>query len=42
MRDSDNEDEGHAQWSGPWYLFPPIRNALLAAVIVVLDRKSVV
>ncbi|OIB57308.1 heavy metal translocating P-type ATPase [Natrialba sp. SSL1] len=36
MRDSDNEDEGHAQWSGPWYLFPPIRNALLAAVIAVL------
>ncbi len=36
MRDSDDPEESHAQWSGPWYLFPPIRNALIAAVIAIL------
>lgn len=36
MRDSDDPEESHAQWSGPWYLFPPIRNALIAAAIAIL------
>lgn len=36
MRDSDDPEESHAQWTDLWYLFPPIRNALIAAVIAVL------
>lgn len=36
MEDADGTDtgEGQAEWDGPWYRFPPIRNAIIAAVIV--------
>jgi heavy metal translocating P-type ATPase len=34
--ESDDPEESHAEWSGPWYLFPPIRNALVAAAVVAL------
>lgn len=49
MDDSDDANDEQAQSGGPWYRFPPIRNALLATVIAgvtftlsVLDSLPVV
>lgn len=36
MSESNDADENGASWSGPWYTFPPIRNALTAAGIALL------
>ncbi|MFC4986751.1 heavy metal translocating P-type ATPase [Saliphagus infecundisoli] len=36
MSETDDTEESHTQWSGSWYSFPPIRNALIAAGIVLL------
>ena len=36
MSEIDDTEESAAHWSGPWYNFPPIRNALIAAVIALL------
>lgn len=36
MSESNDADKNGASWSGPWYTFPPIRNALIAAGIAFL------
>lgn len=36
MSETNDTDENGASWSGPWYTFPPIRNALIGAGIALL------
>ncbi len=36
MSETNDTDENGASWSGPWYTFPPIRNALIGAGFALL------
>jgi heavy metal translocating P-type ATPase len=36
LSETNDTDENGASWSGPWYTFPPIRNALIGAGFALL------